>query len=60
VTRYHVIIEDVQTYDFTIELPDHLTEEQRDEAIMDYCAEHRDETWRAGQENIVACDILKE
>jgi hypothetical protein len=58
--RYHVIIEDVQCYEFTIELSDHLTEEQRDEAIMDYCAENRCDVWRSGGETIVACDELKE
>ncbi len=58
--RYHVIIEDVQTYDFTIELSDHLPEEERDEAIMDYCSDNRPEVWKSGEETIVACDEIKE
>lgn len=58
--QYRVIIEDNQTYDFTIELPHTLNEDEIDEAIWDYLAEHRDECWRSGEERIVACDDISD
>ncbi len=56
--KYHVIVEDNQCYDFTLDVPEGLTEEERDEFIMDYLSDNRDEAWRSGQENIVAIDPL--
>lgn len=56
--KYHVIIEDVQGYEFTIELPEGLTEEERNERLIDYLCENRDTCWRDGEEMIVAIDQI--
>lgn len=56
--KYHVIIEDVQGYEFTIELPEGLTDEERNERLIDYLCENRDKCWRDGEEMIVAIDQI--
>jgi hypothetical protein len=56
--KHHIIIEDVQVYDFIIEIPDGLTEEQLEDHIWDHLGEHRDECWRSGEETIIANDKL--
>ena len=57
--RFHVVIEDVQTYDFVIEVPDDYTEEDAHSFAEDYCAEHRDECWKSGEEQIVKFTQIK-
>lgn len=54
--QYFAIVQDVQTYEVRIELPASLTQEERDEAIMEHLSEHRDQCWTAGEESIVAVD----
>ena len=55
-TKYFAIVEDVQCYEVWIELPDELSEEERNDRIMDHLSEHRDTCWKSGQETIVALD----
>lgn len=57
--KYHIIIEDVQVYDFTIAIPATLSQEEREDFIWDYLAEHRDKCWRSGEESIVVCEEVK-
>lgn len=54
--KYHVIVQDVSTYDFIVTVPDGLDEDDQHEFIMDYLGDNRDECWRSGEEAIVAMD----
>lgn len=56
--KYHVLMSAWYAYDFEIELPDTLTEDERDAAIFEYCADHRDECWRDDGEEITAIDDI--
>lgn len=56
--QYRVIIEDHETYDFVITLPDGLSDDEIDEAIWEHLAEDRSKYWRSGEESIVACDDI--
>ena len=56
--KHHIIIEDVQVYDFIIEIPDGLTEDQVDDLIWDHLGEERDKCWRSGDETIIVNDKL--
>jgi hypothetical protein len=58
--RFNIIIEDVQVYRFSIELPDGLTDEEMCDRIHDYCAGNRDDCWSSGEESIVAMDEVTE
>lgn len=58
--KYHIIVEDVQVYRFTIELPNAVTDHEREDFIWDYLGEHRDECWSSGEESIVAMDEVPE
>ena len=57
--KYHIIVEDVQVYDFTIAIPATLTLEEREDFIWTHLAEHRDKCWRSGEELIVAMDEVQ-
>ena len=56
--KYHVIASAWYAYDFELELPDTLTEEERDEQIMDYLSDHKDECYRDDGEEIDAIDDI--
>jgi hypothetical protein len=57
--KYHIIVEDVQVYDFTIAIPATLTEDEREDFIWEHLSEHRDTCWRCGEEIIVAVDEVQ-
>lgn len=56
--KYFAIVEDVQTYEVWIEVPDGLTEEEVEERIFEELGDNRDKYWKEGQESIVALDKL--
>jgi len=56
---YHIIIKDVQVYDFTIAIPATLTVEEREEFIWEELAENRDAHWKSGEESIVVMEKVK-
>ena len=53
-------MEDVQVYRFTIELPNAVTDHEREGFIWDYLSEHRDQCWIAGDESIVVMEQVPE
>ena len=57
--KYHIIVEDVQVYDFTIAIPDDLTPEEREDYIWNELAENREKYLKNGEELIVAMDEVQ-
>jgi hypothetical protein len=57
--KYRIIAEDVNTYDFVVEVPDELTGEEREEFIFEYLSNNRDKCWRSGEDVIVAMDMVE-
>lgn len=57
--KYHIIVEDVQVYEFTFEIPDDLTPEEREEYIWEELAENRDAHWKSGEESIVVMEKVE-
>ena len=56
--KYHIIVTDNQVYDFNMVIPDGVTDEERDQLILEHLSDYRDVCWRSGEETIEAIDKL--
>jgi hypothetical protein len=56
--KYHIIVSDVQAYDFYVDAPAGLSEDALEDFIWDFLADNRDAAWKSGEETIDAIDLV--